>query len=271
MNYLVHYRFLKFTIFWEDSILSGTGSFFYFLFIIFILISVVMIFLTDSPVISVLHLIVTFLNVSFLMLLLQVEYLGLVFIIVYVGAISMLFLFIVMMLDIRRDNLVTIEYKFNFFYVIFGFILFIIAGAELYLLIFDSFNFLIINFMDFANNGAHVVKESALLPEQREYDLLKYAYEEGDSFFSTLFSVTKTPRPDAEVPLNYFLMDERLDRNSNFYFELQSRKQVLYRAGLDNIGHFLYTHNFIYFIIVGLVLIIPMIGAIVLAAGKNKI
>ena len=52
-----------------------------------------------------LFLILTFFNVSGLLLLLEVEFLAMVFLVVYVGAIAVLFLFVVMMLDIKiGDN-----------------------------------------------------------------------------------------------------------------------------------------------------------------------
>lgn len=60
---------------------------------------------SNNPVISVLFLISVFLNVAGYLILLGVAYLGLVYIIVYVGAIAILFLFVVMMLNIRLVEL----------------------------------------------------------------------------------------------------------------------------------------------------------------------
>lgn len=51
---------------------------------------------------AVLFLVVLFILVSFIFILLGAEYLGLVYIIVYVGAIAVLFLFIIMLLDLRN-------------------------------------------------------------------------------------------------------------------------------------------------------------------------
>ena len=56
---------------------------------------------TNNPVHSVLYLILSFCNVSCIFLLLNAEFLALILLIVYVGAISILFLFVVMMLDIK--------------------------------------------------------------------------------------------------------------------------------------------------------------------------
>ena len=56
---------------------------------------------TSNPVHSVFYLIFTFVNVSALFFLLGVEFLAVIFLIVYVGAVSILFLFVVMMLNIK--------------------------------------------------------------------------------------------------------------------------------------------------------------------------
>lgn len=72
------------------------------LFLIFLLIlSSFFVFLSDNPVHSVLFLILTFCNASSILILFNAEFLGLLFIIIYVGAIAVLFLFVVMMLNVK--------------------------------------------------------------------------------------------------------------------------------------------------------------------------
>ncbi len=58
-----------------------------------------------SPVTAVLHLILTFFTASMLWMLLGAEFLSLLLVIVYVGAVLVMFLFVVMMLDIRMEDL----------------------------------------------------------------------------------------------------------------------------------------------------------------------
>lgn len=62
------------------------------------------VFLTENPVHSVLFLILTFFNSSAILLLLNADFLALIFVIVYVGAIAVLFLFVVMMLNIKSPT-----------------------------------------------------------------------------------------------------------------------------------------------------------------------
>ena len=65
--------------------------------------------LCENTVYSVFYLVFVFVNATALLLALGVNFLAMVFLIVYVGAIAVLFLFVVMMLDI---NLVEIREGF---------------------------------------------------------------------------------------------------------------------------------------------------------------
>ena len=58
-----------------------------------------------SPVSAALHLVLAFFNASCVWMLLQAEFLAIALVLVYVGAVMVLFLFVVMMLDINIDSL----------------------------------------------------------------------------------------------------------------------------------------------------------------------
>lgn len=68
-------------------------------------VSAVFVVTASNPVISVVLLIAVLLNVAGYLVLLGIAYLGLVYVIIYVGAVAILFLFVVMMLDIRVTEL----------------------------------------------------------------------------------------------------------------------------------------------------------------------
>jgi len=80
-------------------------SMLFFLFSSIALIASIMVINAKNPVHSVLFLILVFLNSAGLFMLLGVEFLAITFIIVYVGAIAILFLFVVMMLNIKLVEL----------------------------------------------------------------------------------------------------------------------------------------------------------------------
>ena len=75
--------------------------FFYYFFSILIFISTVMVISVRNPIHSVLFLMLVFCNATGLLLLLGCDYLAFIFVMVYVGAIAVLFLFVVMMLNIK--------------------------------------------------------------------------------------------------------------------------------------------------------------------------
>ena len=76
-----------------------TAIFFY-LFAAACIASAIMVVTARNPVHSVLFLIIAFVNASGLFILLGAEFLAMILIVVYVGAVAVLFLFVVMMLDV---------------------------------------------------------------------------------------------------------------------------------------------------------------------------
>jgi NADH-quinone oxidoreductase subunit J len=75
-------------------------SFFFYLFAAVLLVSAAMVVSARNPVHSVLFLILAFFNAAALFLIAGAEFLAMILVIVYVGAVAVLFLFVVMMLDV---------------------------------------------------------------------------------------------------------------------------------------------------------------------------
>jgi NADH-quinone oxidoreductase subunit J len=79
--------------------MTAAAAFFY-MFASITVASAVMVIASRNPVHSVLFLILAFVNAGGLFLLLGAEFLAMILIVVYVGAVAVLFLFVVMMLDV---------------------------------------------------------------------------------------------------------------------------------------------------------------------------
>lgn len=77
----------------------------FYLFSIFLVISAFMVIFSQHSVFSLLFLVASFIFSAFLLFILECEFLALLFIVVYVGAIAVLFLFSIMMLESKLDNL----------------------------------------------------------------------------------------------------------------------------------------------------------------------
>lgn len=73
----------------------------FYLFSLIAVLSALMVVSARNPVHSVLFLILSFVNASGLFVLLGAEFLAMILVVVYVGAVAVLFLFVVMMLDIN--------------------------------------------------------------------------------------------------------------------------------------------------------------------------
>src|SRR5712672_1668284 len=91
---------------------AGTGSalpmivdFFFYLFAAVLLISATLVVSSRNPVHSVLFLILAFFNAAALFLIAGAEFLAMILVVVYVGAVAVLFLFVVMMLDVDFTEL----------------------------------------------------------------------------------------------------------------------------------------------------------------------
>ena len=81
-----------------------TTGFFY-LFSVVLLYAAFRVVTAPNPVHAVLHLMLAFSQAAGIWLLLKAEFLAIVLVLVYLGAVMVLFLFVVMMLDIRIDQL----------------------------------------------------------------------------------------------------------------------------------------------------------------------
>lgn len=80
---------------------------FFYLFATLITLSSVCVVLSKNSVYSVLWLIFAFINGAGLMILLGAEFLAMMLIVIYVGAIAVLFLFVIMMLDMHFNKTIT--------------------------------------------------------------------------------------------------------------------------------------------------------------------
>ncbi|MGN6551803.1 MAG: NADH-quinone oxidoreductase subunit J [Pararhizobium sp.] len=83
----------------------GLQALFFYIFAFIAVASAFMVIAARNPVHSVLFLILTFFNAAGLFLLTGAEFLAMILLVVYVGAVAVLFLFVVMMLDIDFTQL----------------------------------------------------------------------------------------------------------------------------------------------------------------------
>jgi NADH-quinone oxidoreductase subunit J len=104
----------------------------FYLFASLVILSGALTILSRNPVHSVLWLIVAFFNAAGLMLLIGAEFIAMLLVIVYVGAVAVLFLFVVMMLDIDFAEMRSGFVRYGFFGLLIALVLageMIVAGG----------------------------------------------------------------------------------------------------------------------------------------------
>jgi len=115
----------------------------FYLFSSFSVISSFFVITTKNPVFSILFLIFSFTNVSCLLFLFNFEFLPISFLIIYVGAVAVLFLFVLMMLNIKLAELQESYSNYIPVSIVFGFIfvvelLFLLRSEFVFLDIFNE-------------------------------------------------------------------------------------------------------------------------------------
>nr|QIC54963.1 NADH dehydrogenase subunit 6 [Cryptophyta sp. CCMP2293] len=104
---------------------------FFYIFSILALLSAGCVIIAKNPIHSILFLVFVFFFVSGLLILLNVEFLAMLLIIVYVGAVAVLFLFVIMMLNVKIYS----TYENISRYLPIGFVLSLVFLFEFYLII----------------------------------------------------------------------------------------------------------------------------------------
>lgn len=215
----------------------------------------VMIIISKNPIHSILYLILVFCNITFIFIILGIEFLAITFLIVYVGAIAVLFLFVVMMLNIKILELDEVFWK----YIPVGLLISSIFLIQLFYYVFkfsvsDLFN------LFFSPDFCYITEIR-----------LSYSYQFPlDTCY--LNGVYLSP---SETLLEGKLLLGSL-YNSNLFFFVKDSFAYLnnldFSVELTNtelLGWVIYTYTFYIFLVIGFILLVAMIGSIVLVLNQN--
>ena len=127
---------------------------FFYIFSIIAVVSAVMVTVSKNTVHSVFFLILDFISISCLFIMIGAEFLGMIMLIVYVGAVAVLFLFVVMMLNVAQQKNQWFISKENSNHIPIGLLISVIIFFELIIVIggwkykpdlFDQGNLSIVN------------------------------------------------------------------------------------------------------------------------------
>ena len=127
---------------------------FFYVFSIIAVVSAVMVTVSKNTVHSVFFLILDFISISCLFIMIGAEFLGMIMLIVYVGAVAVLFLFVVMMLNVAQQTNQWFISKENSNHIPIGLLISVVIFFELIIVIggwkykpdlFDEVNLSIVN------------------------------------------------------------------------------------------------------------------------------
>ena len=108
---------------------------FFYIFSIIAIISAIMVTVSKNTVHSVFFLILDFISISCLFIMIGAEFLGMIMLIVYVGAVAVLFLFVVMMLNVAQQQNQWFNSKENSGHIPIGLIISTIIFFELIIVV----------------------------------------------------------------------------------------------------------------------------------------
>lgn len=200
------------------------------------LISSIMVIISKNPIHSVVSLILTFTNVTGLLILLKIEFLAMMFIVIYVGAVAVLFLFVVMMLNIKLNEL-----SDNFVrYLPIGALISLIFFLEIFLILYS--HFVPFNKVNSSDSLTMLFVDNPTLWEMSISDI---------DFLT-------------EVLLNNSIADSFESTNQSWFSLIKPISNI------ESLGYLIYTEFFYHYLMASLILLVSMIGAIVLTMNKKE-
>jgi len=194
-------------------------SILFYLFSICLVISTFIVVVVKHPVFSILFLAISFILVSFLLFLLECEFLALLFLVIYLGAILVLFLFAVMMLDFKTNSLLKNKIKYIPIGLIFNFFLIVPLFINVDLNFINNFNFS--HFYQNIYQNWYCLIDSTT--DTQIYSQILYSYYvlqfliSGLILMNMLISVVYLTNTFYKQQINYQSVFKQLSRNIKFF------------------------------------------------------
>jgi len=110
-------------------------AFFFYFFSLIAVVSAIMVTVSKNTVHSVFFLILDFISISSLFIMVGAEFLGMIMLIVYVGAVAVLFLFVVMMLNVAKQKNTWFKSSTNSAHIPIGLLISVIIFFEVIIVI----------------------------------------------------------------------------------------------------------------------------------------
>ena len=198
----------------------------------------IFVIISKNPIVSVLFLIGLFLSIACYLLVLGINFIGLSYLLVYVGAVSILFLFILMLINVRISELLNDTSN----------------SIPLALVIAISFNYPVYQILpiNLLNINHHSTNLNSNLTDYLKSYLSDFTVRGYSSDYINRF-------------FNFFNNDDKiLFVTSNFW-----DGSLAETTHITSIGNIMYTSYSIWLIITSIILLLAMVGAIVITIKQK--
>ena len=193
----------------------------------------ILVIVSKNPIVSVLFLIGLFLSISSYLIILGLNFIGLSYLLVYVGAVSILFLFILMLINVRISELLSdtsnsiplgIIITISFYYPVYQILPYSIASLNSYT-------------VDFKNTFSSML------------------YNNYSDYLNKFFNLGGTQLDNGEISfVTSKIWDGNLSESSH----------------ITSIGNIMYTSYSIWLILTSIILLLAMVGAIVITIKQKN-
>lgn len=191
----------------------------------------ILVIISKNPIVSVLFLIGLFLSISSYLMIIGLNFIGLSYLLVYVGAVSILFLFILMLINVRVSELLSETSN----------------SIPLAIIITVAFNYPVYNILPYsmtAFNGYTLDLNNALN---------ELWYNNYTDYMNKIFKKTDSISEDV-----YFVSSKIWDGN------------LAESTHIASIGNIMYTNYSMWLIITSVILLLAMVGAIVITIKQKN-
>jgi len=241
--------------------------------IIFTSILVVMVV---HPIHSILALVLIFLETGFYLMLLSVDYIGNLLLIVYVGAVAMLFFFFFLILNIRLlpINISMLTYLPLSFFLATGLALqqfLVLKKINFFNIVYQEMTFIsnpaIFSFYDLEYYNFRLIQR-----EQIFLNFLLQRHPNAPELLQRALDAWNYIHNIPPIPLKDIWLQEMVFENMGFkYPEYINLIDVFYSLkSIQVLGHCLYTYSYISLILAAIVLLVAMLGSISLTLYHQK-
>jgi len=225
----------------QETISNGYKSEFLFILSLISIFFGISVIISKNPVLSILFLIGLFFTVSIYLMVLGLYFIGLSYLLVYVGAVSILFLFILMLINVRISELLT-------------------EGR-------NSLALAIIAILSFSFSFSPALPYSIYQLDSGLQPLFKYIYNIFNKLYNTIFSSSVSNVSNLILEKN---------ENTTGYHEIANISSkswdtlLIETTHITSIGNTLYSNLFILLIVTSFVLLLAMVGTIVITVKDKK-